>query len=199
MRTRWETAPRLIEDEFSALDAVVVGSLLLTLMNHADRVKIACQAQLVNVIAPILTEPGGTARKQPIFYPFADVAHHGQGEVLRVDPICGQIDTEKFGLVPVLQIAATRDPESRSLTLFAVNRHQSSFLTLAADVRHLPDAQLVDHRVLSAYAQATSGASSEREPILPHLESTTTLDECRLEARLPPLSWNVIRIVGNRP
>ena len=66
-------AGRLLEDDYSALDAVVVGDLLISLLNHADRVRIACQAQLVNVIAPIRTEPGGAAWRQPTFHPFAAV------------------------------------------------------------------------------------------------------------------------------
>ncbi len=55
----WETAPRLIEDEYTVRDAVVVGNLLMTLLRHADRIGIACLAQLVNVIAPIRAEPAG--------------------------------------------------------------------------------------------------------------------------------------------
>ena len=54
-------APELIEDVYSVTDAVVVGSLLITLMQHTDRVSMACQAQLVNVIAPDL-DPAGRAR-----------------------------------------------------------------------------------------------------------------------------------------
>ena len=54
----WAQAPRLIEDQYTAVDAVVVGNLLMTLLRHADRVSIACLAQLVNVIAPIRTEAG---------------------------------------------------------------------------------------------------------------------------------------------
>ena len=67
----WPYAPRLLEDQYSVTDAVVVGSLLICLLKHADRVKAACLAQLVNVIAPIMTEPGGPAWRQTIFFPFA--------------------------------------------------------------------------------------------------------------------------------
>ena len=63
----WQYARPLIEDNFTVVDAVVVGSYLISLLNHADRVAIACQAQLVNIIAPILTEPGGRAWRQTIF------------------------------------------------------------------------------------------------------------------------------------
>ena len=198
--TRWEKAPRLIEDVFTALDAVVVGSLLLTVLNHADRVKIACQAQLVNIIAPIITEPAGGAWKQPIFYPFADVAHHGRGDVLRVEPSCEKIETEKFGPVPGLQISATHDPETGSVSLFVVNRHRSSPVMLLADVRTGSGARLVEHRILAAGAatSAPAGAPQIQTGGTPYAEPTTTLNGHRLEARLPPLSWNVIRIAANR-
>ncbi len=56
---RYDRPPALIEDDYSVVDAVVVGGLLVSLLRHCDRVRIACQAQLVNVIAPIRTEPGG--------------------------------------------------------------------------------------------------------------------------------------------
>ena len=52
-------------------DALAFGGACISLLNHADRVKAACLAQLVNVIAPIMTETGGPAWRQTIFYPFA--------------------------------------------------------------------------------------------------------------------------------
>nr|WP_239579410.1 alpha-L-arabinofuranosidase C-terminal domain-containing protein [Microlunatus panaciterrae] len=64
-------AGALIEDVYDVQDAVVVGSLLITFMRHTDWVPLACQAQLVNVIAPILTKPGRAAWRQTIFHPFA--------------------------------------------------------------------------------------------------------------------------------
>ena len=69
----------LIEDVYDVQDAVVVGSLLITLMQHTDRVAMACQAQLVNVIAPIMTAPGGPAWRQTIFHPFALTSRYARG------------------------------------------------------------------------------------------------------------------------
>jgi alpha-N-arabinofuranosidase len=69
--SEWPVAPRVIEDEYNVADAVVVGNLLISLLRHSDRVTAACQAQLVNVIAPIRSEPGGPAWRQTIFHPFA--------------------------------------------------------------------------------------------------------------------------------
>ena len=57
----WDPAPRLIEDEYTVTDAVVVGTLLNSLLRHGDRVKVACQAQLINVIGLLRSEPGGAA------------------------------------------------------------------------------------------------------------------------------------------
>ncbi|MCL2316873.1 MAG: alpha-L-arabinofuranosidase, partial [Actinomycetia bacterium] len=91
----WPLAPRIFENRYSVADAVVIGDLLITLLRHADRVKAACQAQLVNVIAPIMTVPGGPAWRQTAFHPFALMARHASGEVLRLAVDAPQIDTAK--------------------------------------------------------------------------------------------------------
>ena len=70
----WPQAPRLIEEVYNFEDALIVGGVLITLMNNADRVKAACLAQLVNVIGAIMTEPGGPAWRQTIFHPFSQAA-----------------------------------------------------------------------------------------------------------------------------
>ena len=67
----WPVAPRQLEDRYHVLDAVVFGDLLITLLQHSDRVRSASLAQLVNVIAPIMTEPGGPAWRQTTFFPFS--------------------------------------------------------------------------------------------------------------------------------
>ena len=79
----WPEHPRLIEEVYNCEDALLVGGALIVLMNNADRVKVACLAQLVNVIGPIMTEPGGPAWRQTIFYPFAHASRYGRGRVLR--------------------------------------------------------------------------------------------------------------------
>src|SRR5690606_12174718 len=77
----WLVAPPLLEDVYNFEDALLVGCMLITLLKHADRVKIACLAQLVNVIAPIMTENGGKAWKQSIYYPFLHASTYGIGTV----------------------------------------------------------------------------------------------------------------------
>ena len=79
----WPIAPALLEERYTMRDALAFGGICIALLNHADRVKAACLAQLVNVIAPIMTETGGPAWRQTIFHPFAHISNFGRGRVLR--------------------------------------------------------------------------------------------------------------------
>ena len=81
---QWPVAPRLLEDVYSVVDAVVFGNLLISLLRHADRVTAASLAQLVNVIAPIMTEPGGAAWRQTTFFPFAVTSRLARGVTLEL-------------------------------------------------------------------------------------------------------------------
>lgn len=76
----WPKSPHLLEDIYTAADAVVEGSLMITLLKHCDRVRSASRAQLVNVIAPIMAEEHGPAWRQTTFYPFAEAALHARGQ-----------------------------------------------------------------------------------------------------------------------
>jgi alpha-L-arabinofuranosidase len=139
-RWEWQLAPRLIEDVYDVADALVVGSLLITLLKHADRIKIACLAQLVNVIAPIRTEPGGPAWRQTTFYPFAQASRFGRGSVLRVEPKAPLHETKVYGPVSSLEATATLDEGRGALTIFAINRDREEALELTGDLRDLPSA-----------------------------------------------------------
>ena len=81
---KWQIAPSQLEDVYDFRDALLVGTMLMALQNNCDRVKIACLAQLVNVIAPIMTKTGGGTWVQTIFYPFLYASAQGRGEVLRM-------------------------------------------------------------------------------------------------------------------
>ncbi|WP_433826669.1 alpha-N-arabinofuranosidase [Actinoplanes sp. CA-015351] len=135
----WEVAPRVIEDQYNVADAVVVGSLLISLLRHSDRVTAACQAQLVNVIAPIMTEPGGPAWRQTIFHPFARTAALAKGDVLRLEIQSPVYSTEKYGEAPVIDAVATHDPATGDVVVFAVNRDQEQSVEFAVDLRAFGD------------------------------------------------------------
>jgi alpha-N-arabinofuranosidase len=184
----------LIEDDYDVADAAVVGSLLISLLNHADRVGIACQAQLVNVIAPIRTEPGGAAWRQTIFHPFAQAAAYARGTVLRVESTGPTYPTTEWGDVPVLHAAATHDEETGALTLLAVNRSTSEDLDLTAHVRAFPGHRLAMATTLAASDARARNSASAPDAVVPRPNPHARLDDGQLKVSLPPVSWNVVRL-----
>lgn len=190
----WPEAPRLLEDNYSVTDAVVFGSLLIALLRHADRVTVACLAQLVNVIAPILTEPGGPAWRQTTFFPFAQASRYGRGQVLDLRVAGPTYATAKYGEVPLLHATAVRDPESGAVTVFAVNRSQTEALPLEAALHGLEVSSVVEHSALADADPEARNTLEEPERVVPHAVAGTTLQGGTLRATLEPMSWNVIRL-----
>ncbi|GIJ49303.1 alpha-N-arabinofuranosidase [Virgisporangium aliadipatigenens] len=197
-RRGWEEAPALIEDTYTALDAVVVGDLLVTLLRHADRVGIACQAQLANVIAPIRTITGGPAWRQSIFHPFALTARHATGTVLRTEPTGPTHETTRHGEVSTVDTVATYDSDSGALALFAVNRGDSD-LVLDVDLRGLPGLAGVAHTTLDAGAAPDAANTADApERVVPRHVGVPALDAGRARILLPAASWNLIRFATEK-
>lgn len=163
----WQEAPRLLEDVYTVTDAVVFGTLLITLLRHADRVAVACLAQLVNVIAPIMTEPGGPAWRQTTFFPFAQASRYGRGTVLDVRVDSPAYPTERYGDVPLLHATAVRG-EDGGVTVFAVNRGRNAPLDLAVALRGLDLGRVVEHSVLADSDPEARNTLDEPERVVPH-------------------------------
>ncbi|MGW4642425.1 arabinosylfuranosidase ArfA [Sphaerisporangium sp. NPDC004334] len=187
----WAAHPRLIEDVYDVTDAVVVGSLLITLLRNADRVGVACQAQLANVIAPIMTEPGGPAWRQTIFHPFALTSRYARGEVLRVEPDSPLIETAKYGEVPAIWATATHDPETGELTLFAVNRDRHGALPL--EIALPGDMRVAEHLELADDDPSARNTAADPERVVPRQGAGAALDGRRATLTLPPVSWTIVR------
>ncbi|MEU8704954.1 alpha-N-arabinofuranosidase [Streptomyces sp. NPDC048565] len=190
----WPEAPRLLEDNYSVTDAVVFGSLLIALLRHADRVTIACLAQLVNVIAPIMTEPGGPAWRQTTFFPFAQAARYGQGQVLDVRVDSPTYGTAKHGETDLLHATAVRDPETGAVTVFAVNRGQDAALPLEVALTGLDLDRVVEHLVVADADPEATNTLAAPERVVPHAAKGTELTGGTVRAVLEPLSWNMIRL-----
>ncbi|HET6626092.1 MAG TPA: alpha-N-arabinofuranosidase [Nocardioidaceae bacterium] len=186
----------LIEDVYDVADAVVVGSLLISLLRHADRVAIACQAQLVNVIAPILTRPNGPAWRQTIFHPFAQASRWARGEVLRVEPDVSRYPTERYGDVPLVDATATHDPATGDLTVLAVNRSTTEPVTLEADLRAFGGYRLEHATALAERDVRAHNTVHAPDAVVPRDNNSARLQDGRLSVVLPPVSWNVVRLTS---
>ena len=118
----WQIAPPLLEDMYNLEDSIVVGDLMITLLKHSDRVKIACLAQLVNVIAPIMTVTGGGVWKQTIFYPFMYTSVNGRGSALETEVVSDTFTEGKAEKVANVDAVAVLSEDEKTISLFAVNR-----------------------------------------------------------------------------
>ncbi|WP_045741745.1 alpha-N-arabinofuranosidase [Actinoplanes rectilineatus] len=188
----WPVAPRLLEDIYSVADAVTFGGLLISLLNHADRVTSASLAQLVNVIGPIMTEPGGPAWRQTTFFPFAVTSAAARGDALRVALDADTVTTERFGEVPVVAAAATTD--GATTTVFLQNRHLTETTTLTVDVTAFATAGTVTARSIWDEDVYAVNDLKDTQRVALRTNDTATLDGGVLTVELPPVSWTAVTI-----
>jgi alpha-N-arabinofuranosidase len=190
----WPVAPRLLEDSYSVVDAVVFGNLLISLIRHADRVTAASLAQLVNVIAPIMTEPGGPAWRQTTFHPFAITSRLARGETLELKLDCPTYDTAGYGAVPVVDAVATYDAASGETSVFLVNRSLDEEVTIDIDVRLLGDVHL--GRVESIYDDDIHAANTlhEQDRVGVRTNDSARLEDGTVTITLPAVSWTALTL-----
>ncbi|MEW6045978.1 MAG: alpha-N-arabinofuranosidase [Bacillota bacterium] len=195
----WQVAPPLLEDVYTLEDALLVGSMLITLLRHADRVKIACLAQLVNVIAPIMTRTGGGAWAQTIYYPFMHASVYGRGDVL--DPVVSSpvYDSRDLTDVPVIEAAAVLRADPEELTLFVVNRDTEGPVLLECQARQFEAYRVVEHIVLEHADVKATNTEQHPNNVVPHSRGDAAAANGTVTATLPRLSWNVIRLARPRP
>lgn len=190
----WQVAPPMLEDIYTFEDALLVGLMLITLLKHADRVKMACLAQLVNVIAPIMTDAnGGGAWKQTIFYPFMHTSKYGRGVALLPVICTPKFDTSRHVDVTAVEAVSVYNEEKDEVTIFAVNRSLKDDIELTTDVRSFEGYRLLEHIVLeNDDLKAVNGFANEK--VAPKNTNQSALDAGTLTSMLHKASWNVIRL-----
>ncbi|THF80329.1 arabinosylfuranosidase ArfA [Cohnella fermenti] len=195
----WQIAPPQLEDVYTMEDALVVGCLLISLLKHADRVKMACLAQLVNVIAPIMTQNGGAAWAQTIYYPFMHASLYGRGHSLVPLVQSPKYDTKEMTDVPYLESIAVHNEENGEITIFAVNRHLDEALSFKADLRSFGDCTLIEHLVLENADLKAVNTAAQPGRVQPHNHGNAAIGGSSVAARLGKASWNVIRLRTVQP
>lgn len=200
----WPVAPPILEEIYTMADALAFGGACIALLNHADRVKAACLAQLVNVIAPIMTEDGGPAWRQTIFYPFAQMSHFGRGRVLRAEIDCPTYDAMYFDprgehdqYFPVtaayLKLAAVQGA-GEVVTLFALNRHLTEAVPLTLTLSGFAATSIRAARTLHHPDLNAANTRDAPDTVRPAPLDAVSLAGGSMHATLPPASWNVIRL-----
>ncbi|WP_330932668.1 arabinosylfuranosidase ArfA [Enterococcus sp. BWR-S5] len=190
---KWQVARPVLEDIYTFEDALAFGCLLITLLKNSDRVKIACLAQLVNVIAPIMTETGGEVWRQTIFYPFQQVSTYGRGKVLVTDVVSDKYDTKDFSEVPYLESVVVENDKSNELVIFAVNRSQNEELSLELAIQGYNIESIKDCTTIANHGLKTVNEQGQ-ERVKPETNNQINMSDTQLDIRLPALSWNMIRL-----
>ncbi len=190
---KWGRALPLLEDIYNFEDALLVGAILITFLKNADRVKVACLAQLVNVIAPIMTRNGGGVWAQTIFWPMMHASRYGRGTALRPLISSPVYDCKDYEKVPLVDAAAALGDDG-SLTVFAVNRDLKDDISLQCDLRAFGEMKIAEHIVL--HHDDVKAVNTEEHPneVAPKKARGGKAEGGKVTVKLPALSWNVIRL-----
>lgn len=189
----WPHAPALLEDIYNFEDVLQVGLIINTFLRRADVVKIACIAQLVNVIAPIMTERSGPAWRQTIYYPYYFASRFGRGTALDLVVDCPTYDSDAFADIPYADVAAVHTDEG-GITLFIVNRHAHEGVDLEISLTGFGELNLLDHQIISHHDLEARNSRDAQEEVVPRGGKGAILDDARLILSLPPYSYQMIRL-----
>lgn len=193
---RWSYAPPRLEDIYNFEDALLVGSMLITLLRHADRIKIACLAQLVNVIAPIFTQTGGGIFKQTIYYPFQHLSTYGRGASIKPIVDSPKYDCKEFTDVPYIESIATYDEENDEMTLFVVNKSESDGAVI--DINLLDFDGFKPIEFISMDGHNKNDVNGFDAPfVTPHNNPLPITEDDALKLDVKAFSWNVLRFKKN--
>jgi alpha-L-arabinofuranosidase len=198
---RGATAPRLLEEVYNLEDALLVGGFVNTLLRNSDRVRVACLAQLVNVIAPLVTNDQGVLR-QSTYYPYAWALRYAKGRVLdlRVEsetypiaPAGLQADFARAGDVPFVDVVATLDEPARQAAVLVLNRDVTGERGLTiewADV--VPTRVLACETLTGPDLKAFNTFDTPRRVVPQTLPAPAA--GSRMTLTLPPRSYTVVHL-----
>jgi len=197
VQPKWTVGPALLEDVYTFEDALVVGTLLNCLLRHADRVRIACLAQLVNAIAPIMTRTGGPAWRQTIYWPFYYVSHYGRGTVLDLRLEVPSYANPTYGPIPYVDATAVFHGESGEIDVFLVNRSETEQVKLSLELSGFASAyRLVEHIALSHADRKAMNDEAHPDHVFPRRIAVPggIVFENQGDLDAGPLTWNMFRL-----
>ncbi|QPL05067.1 MULTISPECIES: alpha-N-arabinofuranosidase [Actinomyces] len=189
----WPVAPKRIEDVYTAADALALGGMLISLLRHADRVKTACIAQLVNVIAPIMTEKGGRAWRQTTFHPFAIGSRIARGTAYDAVVETASTPTERYGDVDQVDAVVTWDKETGTGSLLALNRSLTDSADLTAALASLGVSRVIEAQILAPADLDAVNTADEPDAVVPVSHPVAIADGV-LTTTLPPASWLAVEL-----
>lgn len=184
---KWEIAPPILQEKYSLLDTLVLGGLGISLLKNCDTVEIACLAQLINVIAPITTVPGGGVYKQGTFHVFEMLSHYGRGKVMNAI-----VEADKYqsvyGELDIVEPIVIHDEEKDEIHVFALNCDQEEDVELDITLQGYGDRKVVKHMAIYGDDLDVINTYEEQENIV--IKEQEVSGEAKVV--LPKLSFNLI-------
>ncbi len=194
-------APKLLEEVYNLEDALLVGGFVNSLLRKSDRVRLACLAQILNVIAPLMTNATSVLR-QTIYYPYAWALQYAKGRVIDLSvesetyPISAKglrSDFARDDQVPFLDVAATVDAKAGQAAVFVLNRDLDNERELVLDWREPTPTKVLACQTLTGTDLKASNTFERPQLVVP-----TTLDApaagARMTLKLPPRSYTVVQV-----
>lgn len=190
---KWIEARPIEEEIYDFADALLVGSMLITFINHSDVVKIACLAQLVNTIAPIMTEPGGRSWVQTIYYPFLYTSKNGRGTALQVKVQSPTYNCAAGDDIPYIDCAVVVSENAKEMALFIVNKNLEEDIVCTINMSGAEYSGLLEW--VSLHGQTVEEINTaDHSPIQPILIDGAIIQEDSCTLTLPKASWNMLRV-----
>ena len=187
-----QEAPHLLEEAYNLEDALLVGGLINSLLRNSDRVKVACLAQLVNVIAPIVTNSNGLLR-QTIFYPYSWALQFARGAAVKLLVESPQYEVPGMDHLPYVDVAATYNAESKDFSVFVLNRD----LSKAREVEFLWEgsapSRVVESQILTGDDLKAFNSFEAPQRVTPRPFEKPSRSGMRTRFEVPPRSYSIIQ------
>ncbi len=190
-----QEAPHLLEEVYNLEDALLVGGILNTLMRNADRVKIACLAQLVNVIAPIMTNPKGSLR-QTIFYPYSFALQYARGKVLNLLVESPSYEVSQMGEVPYVDAAGTLNSQDGKISVFILNRDLIKAHSIEINWQDKAPSQILSSTTLTGSDLKAFNSFDAPKRVIPQGTDKPSTNGGRTRFEVPARSYTVIQFAG---
>jgi len=187
-----QEAPHLLEEIYNLEDALLVGGLVNSLLRNADRVKIACLAQLVNVIAPLMTNENGLFR-QTIYYPYSWALQFARGRVLNVLVEAPTYDVPEMDAVPYVDATATMNPDDGKTSFFILNRDLSKSHPVEIVWEDKPASQVLVSQILTGDDLKAVNGFDAPNRVQPQTFEKASTANGRSRFEIPPRSYVVMQ------
>jgi alpha-N-arabinofuranosidase len=141
-----------------------------------------------------MTEPGGPAWRQSIYYPYYFASRYGRGRALALALTCPGYDSVHDDNVPWLDIAGVHNEQAGTLTFFAVNRHATETLETEIALHSFGAGRVTQHQVMTHANLRACNTLAEPNAVVPRPGSGAKLADGTLALALPPHSWQMVRV-----